>query len=56
MEERAERFLRFFKCAKMCAYAYTYKFLNKINEKRGHELEQEQGGVDGKVWREERER
>ena len=34
---------------KMCAYAYTYMHLTITNEQGGHELAQEQGGVDGKV-------
>ena len=37
----------------MCAYAYTYMHLTITNEQGGHELAQEQGGVDGKVWRKE---
>lgn len=38
-------------------YEYTYKHLHKItiSEKRGYELEGEQGGIYGKSWREERE-
>lgn len=32
---------------------YVYKTANY--EKRGQEFEEEQGGIDGKVWREKRE-
>jgi hypothetical protein len=36
-------------------YLETHPPPPSINEKRGHEFEREQGGLNGKVWREERE-
>lgn len=33
---------------------YTYMHVKTINDKGGHELERDQGGVYRKVWREKR--
>ena len=37
-------------------YKYMYTIMKQINEKRGHELEIEQGEVYGRVGRKKREK